>query len=99
MVVAGSEILALTPCEVPAARMVVAAFGAGVLGVLDVGRDEVAGRAALAEVQREVRGAFGVRIPSGVHLDPATLPPQVTTVVVPFGADPSRFAPRRTLVE
>jgi acyl transferase domain-containing protein/NAD(P)H-dependent flavin oxidoreductase YrpB (nitropropane dioxygenase family) len=72
---------------------------AGALGVLDLGRDPVAARKALALVAREAPGGFGVRIPERTRWTAADLPAGVEVVVLPAGAPLERFRPRAVLVQ
>lgn len=71
---------------------------AGGLGVLDLGRDENAARAAL----HSCRGRLGVRVAAGCPLEPADLPVEVDTIVLGHGSPwtpGSIGAGRRCLVE
>ncbi len=79
-------VVALSPFEEPGERIVVAAERAGALGLLDLGRDADAARAALA---RTGRLRHGVRVPVGCPLTPADLPDEVDTVLL---ADPRAYA-------
>ncbi|MEW2439550.1 SDR family NAD(P)-dependent oxidoreductase [Streptomyces caniferus] len=79
-------VVALTPFEEPAERVVVAAERAGALGLLDLGRDAGAARDALARLGRL---RHGVRVPVGCPLTPADLPDGTDTVLL---ADPRAYA-------
>jgi acyl transferase domain-containing protein/NAD(P)H-dependent flavin oxidoreductase YrpB (nitropropane dioxygenase family)/NADP-dependent 3-hydroxy acid dehydrogenase YdfG/acyl carrier protein len=72
---------------------------AGALGVLDLGRDPDAARAALDELRHAVPAGFGVRIPDGVELEPAALPDSATVVVLPAGEPIEPWRPRTVLVQ
>jgi acyl transferase domain-containing protein/NAD(P)H-dependent flavin oxidoreductase YrpB (nitropropane dioxygenase family) len=74
-------VIGIAPFHEPNADLVVAIERAGYLGVLDLGPDGDAARAALERVRRRV-GRFGVRIAGGCPLSPADLPPEVDTIVV-----------------
>ena len=90
------DVIGLTPLERPDVGLVVAAWNAGILGVLDLGRDPSAAQRALAATSQMVR-AFGVRVPDPRVVD--TLPVSVTTVIVTTSTDIARFLPRRVLVQ
>lgn len=93
-------VLGITPCEYPDVRLTVALCRARAVGVLDLGRDPALAEAALQEVARHAPGPFGVRVPPGAPLpDPARLPAGADWVVLPAGADPAPYAPRRVLVQ
>ena len=97
-------IIGVTAFERPDPGVVVGLARAGALGILDLGRDAWLAAAALADVSRWTEAPVGVRVPEGADHDPATLPPQVDTVVLArFGApsDLTRWAApgRRILVE
>lgn len=79
-------VVVLSPFEEPGERIVVAAARAGALGLLDLGRDADAARAALA---RTGRLPHGVRIPVGCPCTPGELPDTVDTVLL---ADPRAYA-------
>jgi acyl transferase domain-containing protein/NAD(P)H-dependent flavin oxidoreductase YrpB (nitropropane dioxygenase family) len=80
-------VMGITPFHEPNADLVVAIERAGFLGVLDLGQDAVAARAALERVRRRLGRPFGVRISGGCALSPVDLPPEVDTVLVdPVGA-------------
>ncbi|MFJ9848405.1 SDR family NAD(P)-dependent oxidoreductase [Streptomyces sp. NPDC101150] len=79
-------VAALSPFEEPDDRIVAAAERAGALGLLDLGRDAVRAREALA---RLARLRHGVRVPVGCPLTPAELPASVDTVLL---ADPRAHA-------
>ncbi|WP_308369177.1 MULTISPECIES: SDR family NAD(P)-dependent oxidoreductase [unclassified Streptomyces] len=87
-------VVALTPFEEPHPRIVTAAERAGALGLLDLGRDPAAARAAFAELARRLGdgGGYGVRVPVGCPLGPAALPARVDTVLL---ADPGEHTPER----
>ncbi|MGF7237805.1 MAG: hypothetical protein ACQSGP_23020, partial [Frankia sp.] len=103
-------VLGISPFVEPAAALVAAVERGGGLGVLDLGRDATAARAALADTERWAPGRFGVRVPIGCATDPAALPDRVDTVVlgpgVAFAPDTAWTIPaaaadgaRRVLVE
>ncbi|MFD8982196.1 SDR family NAD(P)-dependent oxidoreductase [Streptomyces sp. NPDC059564] len=92
-------VVALTPFEEPNPRITAAAERAGALGLLDLGRDPGAARAAFAELGRRLgagRGdggpRYGVRVPAGCPLGPGEPPPEVDTVLL---ADPADHTPER----
>ncbi|MGH9126490.1 MAG: SDR family NAD(P)-dependent oxidoreductase [Acidimicrobiales bacterium] len=97
-------VIGVTPFEEPNARLALAVQRGGGLGVLGLGRDGRAGRAALANAVRWSRGeSFGVRVPDGCPLTPGDLPAAVDTVILGPGApwslgDPA-LSGRRVLVE
>jgi acyl transferase domain-containing protein/NAD(P)H-dependent flavin oxidoreductase YrpB (nitropropane dioxygenase family) len=75
-------VLGVTPFHEPNADLVVAVERAGYLGVLDLGADSGAARAALDRVRRRLAGRpFGVRI-RGDRAAEAVLPPEVDTVLL-----------------
>ncbi|MFE9798240.1 SDR family NAD(P)-dependent oxidoreductase [Streptomyces goshikiensis] len=87
-------VVAVSPFEEPQPRIVTAAERAGALGLLDLGRDPAAARAAFAELARRL-GAdrrYGVRVPWGCPLGPGDLPPDVDTVLL---AHPGEHTPER----
>ncbi|MFJ3172238.1 SDR family NAD(P)-dependent oxidoreductase [Streptomyces roseus] len=91
---ARDTVIALSPFEEPWPRIVIAAERAGSLGLLDLGRDPEAARAALAELARRLGPGrrHGVRVPAGCPLGPLELPAEVDTVLL---ADPAEFTPER----
>ena len=82
------NIIALSPFERPDGRLVAAFCHAGVLGILDLGREPTVATAALSELEQTVDGSYGVRIPSGVRLDLESLSKRVGLVVF---SSPSTF--------
>ena len=97
------RIIGVTAFERPDPGVVVGLARAGALGVLDLGREQPAAAATLAEVARWTDQAFGVRIPEASHHDPAALSAQVDTVVLAAvdatGAATWAAPGRRVLVE
>jgi acyl transferase domain-containing protein/NAD(P)H-dependent flavin oxidoreductase YrpB (nitropropane dioxygenase family) len=91
------DVIGLTPFERPDVGLVVAASQAGILGILDLGRDPNAAARALAATSRMVR-AFGIRVPD-VRVIAHELPAQITTVVVTTAAHVAQFLPRRVLAQ
>ncbi|MFI6144807.1 SDR family NAD(P)-dependent oxidoreductase [Streptomyces sp. NPDC051109] len=87
-------VVALSPFEEPQPRIVIAAERAGSLGLLDLGRDPDAARAALAELARRLGPGrhYGVRVPVGCPLGPEQLPSEVDTVLL---ADAAEHTPER----
>ncbi|MFD8796505.1 nitronate monooxygenase, partial [Streptomyces vinaceus] len=87
-------VVALSPFEEPQPRIVIAAERAGSLGLLDLGRDPAAARAALAELARRLGPGrrHGVRVPAGCPLGPQELPAEVDTVLL---ADPAEHTAER----
>ncbi|WP_451647199.1 SDR family NAD(P)-dependent oxidoreductase [Streptomyces vinaceus] len=87
-------VVALSPFEEPQPRIVIAAERAGSLGLLDLGRDPDAARAALAELARRLGPGrrHGVRVPAGCPLGPQELPAGVDTVLL---ADPAEHTAER----
>jgi len=79
-------IIGVTPFETPNARLASALGRAGALGVLDLGRDPVRARAALAEMSSWAKGPWGVRVPAGCLLGPHEIPAGATTIMLPFAA-------------
>jgi hypothetical protein len=83
-----APVLVVTPFEEPDPRIALAAGRSGALGVLDLGRDAVAARAAVEEMLRwaqlgSVPARLGVRAPVGCPLSVGELPVGV------FGTVPS----------
>src|SRR5579862_1208882 len=95
---AATSILGVSPLDRPDPGLVAAICEAGALGVLDLGRDAAVRARALAAVARRVRGDFGVRVPDGVLIDPATLP-AAARVVICGAEDVARFAGRIVLAQ
>ncbi|MFD9295884.1 SDR family NAD(P)-dependent oxidoreductase [Streptomyces goshikiensis] len=87
-------VVAVSPFEEPQPRIVTAAERAGALGLLDLGRDPAAARAAFAELARRLGAGrrYGVRVPWGCPLGPADLPAEVDTVLL---AHPAEHTPER----
>ncbi|MFE3583770.1 SDR family NAD(P)-dependent oxidoreductase [Streptomyces vinaceus] len=87
-------VVALSPFEEPQPRIVIAAERAGSLGLLDLGRDPAAARAALAELARRLGPGrrHGVRVPAACPLGPQELPAEVDTVLL---ADPVEHTAER----
>ncbi|MFD7083796.1 SDR family NAD(P)-dependent oxidoreductase [Streptomyces sp. NPDC059918] len=87
-------VVALSPFGEPGPRIVIAAERAGSLGLLDLGRDPDAARAAFAELARRLGPGrrHGVRVAAGCPLGPQELPAEVDTVLL---ADPAEFTPER----
>ncbi|MFK0044001.1 SDR family NAD(P)-dependent oxidoreductase [Streptomyces sp. NPDC090741] len=87
-------VVALSPFEEPQPRIVIAAERAGSLGLLDLGRDPDAARAAFAELARRLGPGrrYGVRVPAGCPLGPEQLPSEVDTVLL---ADAAEHTPQR----
>ena len=81
-----SNLIGISPFEVPDSAVVAALCRAGVLGVLDLGRDERRSRRALGALAAEVSTSFGVRVPEGVEASPTWLPPQASLVILPHNA-------------
>ncbi|MFC5750023.1 SDR family NAD(P)-dependent oxidoreductase [Actinomadura rugatobispora] len=79
-------IIGISPFGRPAPHLTVAVARAGAIGVLDLGTDRAAALAALADVGRWWRGAFGVRVPAGCGVRPRDLPDAVDTVLIDFPA-------------
>jgi acyl transferase domain-containing protein/NAD(P)H-dependent flavin oxidoreductase YrpB (nitropropane dioxygenase family)/NAD(P)-dependent dehydrogenase (short-subunit alcohol dehydrogenase family) len=98
-------VLGVTPFEEPNAQLAVAIERAGGLGVLGLGHDREAARAALADTSRWLRGrsTFGVRVPAGCPIEAHELPAEVDTVVLGSGSlwspDDPDLSGRRVLVE
>ncbi|MFI5640625.1 SDR family NAD(P)-dependent oxidoreductase [Streptomyces goshikiensis] len=87
-------VVAVSPFEEPQPRIVTAAERAGALGLLDLGRDPAAARAAFAELARRLGAGrpYGVRVPWGCPLGPGDLPAEVDTVLL---AHPAEHTPER----
>ncbi|MER5566893.1 SDR family NAD(P)-dependent oxidoreductase [Streptomyces goshikiensis] len=87
-------VVAVSPFEEPQPRIVTAAERAGALGLLDLGRDPAAARAAFAELARRLGAGrrYGVRVPWGCPLGPGDLPAEVDTVLL---AHPGQHTPER----
>ncbi|MBA2472094.1 MAG: type I polyketide synthase [Pseudonocardiales bacterium] len=92
-------VVGITPFEEPNAALAVALARAGALGVLNLGRDAVRARAALADVCRWWGGAFGVRVGAECSLLPTDLPEQVDMVVHGPGSVWPITSGRRAFVE
>ena len=93
---ARDDLIGLTPLEHPDVGLVVALCNAGILGVLDLGRDRTRAEHAIAAASSRVR-EFGVRVPDGCDI--AELPTQVSTVIVTTARDVARFSSRRVLAQ
>ena len=89
-------IVGITPFELPDPKLAVAICAAGGLGVVDIGSDPAAARAAIDEVARRVT-RFGVRVPEGAP--PVALPASVEVVIVSSADDVAAFRPRRVWVQ
>ncbi|MGH3158791.1 MAG: hypothetical protein ACRDNF_19765, partial [Streptosporangiaceae bacterium] len=99
--VARDLVVGITPFHEPNADLVVAVERAGALGVLDLGPDGAAARAALERVRSRWGRPFGVRISTGTCLSPADLPAEVETVIIApaVSAGVWRGAAERVLAE
>ena len=84
-------VLGITPFHEPNADLVVAIARAGYLGVLDLGTDAAAARAALARTRERGIPRFGARVTGGCALLPADLPPEVDTVVMDLRLAPAAW--------
>jgi acyl transferase domain-containing protein/NAD(P)H-dependent flavin oxidoreductase YrpB (nitropropane dioxygenase family)/NADP-dependent 3-hydroxy acid dehydrogenase YdfG len=93
------SIIAITPFEHPDARLALALARAGALAVLDLGRDERAGREALAKLARDGRSGLAARVPEGAAWSPSDLPACVGTVVLTSTAEVARWRPRKVIVQ
>jgi acyl transferase domain-containing protein/NAD(P)H-dependent flavin oxidoreductase YrpB (nitropropane dioxygenase family) len=82
-------IIGLSPFESPDVGLVVAVARAGALGLLDLGHDPHAARAALLALGRRTGDRFGVRIPEFVPSEGIELPGNVAIVMAP--ASTGRF--------
>lgn len=73
-----------TPFGEPEPKIVVAASRAGAFGILDLGTDAAAARAALDLVGKRIGSErpFGVRVTERSGLGSSELPPSVDTVVL-----------------
>ncbi len=91
--------LGLSPFLIPDDRLTIALCRAGALGVLELGRDPAAARAALSTVARQVPAGFGVRVTSGTAVEPASLPREVRVVVLPADVPAAPWAGRERLVQ
>ncbi|MBK8726036.1 MAG: SDR family NAD(P)-dependent oxidoreductase [Holophagaceae bacterium] len=94
-----NRVIAISPFQVPDAGLVAAAFRAGALGVLDLGREPGPAAAALARLAAHPEGSLGVRVPAGCPLGPADLPPSIGTVVLEAGQLLAPWRGRRVLVQ
>ncbi|MFI6516049.1 SDR family NAD(P)-dependent oxidoreductase [Spirillospora sp. NPDC050679] len=101
-----TEIIGVGPFGRPAPHLAVAVARAGGLGVLDLGVERAPALAALSDVRRWWRGAFGVRVQAGCEVRPDELPEAAGTVLVDMAAvadglvDAAAYARgRRLLVE
>lgn len=99
-------VVGISPFEEPNAQLAVAIERAGGRGVLGLGHDENAARAALADAARWSRsssGRFGARVPLGCPLTALELPAEVDLVVLGIGSPWSPTDPalttRRVLAE
>src|SRR5262245_18407306 len=91
-----SQVLGISPGERPDSELILALGRAGVLGVLDLGRDTDRAGQALAELDRRSKDVFGVRVPRGLT---PRLPAAATTVVIDAGEKTEPFRARTVLVE
>jgi len=93
-------ILGITPFEYPDADLLVAICRAGAFGILDLGRDPVAARAAVDAVVRQMPSIpFGVRVPQEHDWEPRDLPAAAEVVILSSSEHLSRWRPRRVLVQ
>jgi acyl transferase domain-containing protein/NAD(P)H-dependent flavin oxidoreductase YrpB (nitropropane dioxygenase family) len=93
------RIVVVNPFEQPNPAMAIAASRAGGFGVVDIGRDPVAARAALQRIAGEPERSLGVRVPAGVDLPRAALPSSVGAVIVEAGAPFASFDDLTVAVE
>ncbi len=93
-------VLGITPFHRPDPRLVAALVRCGATGILDLGRETAAARAALAETARLSPGPFGVRLAADHLLDPGELPESVDTVVLPASVaiGPHKTAAARRII-
>ena len=93
-------VLGITPFHRPDPRLAAALVRCGATGILDLGRETAAARAALEETVRLAPGPFGVRLAAAHLLDPGELPAAVDTIVLPAGValGPHRAAGERRLI-
>ncbi|MFB9242987.1 SDR family NAD(P)-dependent oxidoreductase [Massilia antarctica] len=84
------RVLIVSPFERPDYRLVSDFLRAGAIAFLDVGRDWQQARRAIAKVRTDPHGVFGLRLPEGMRLAPADLPPQVQLLM---HASPAAFEP------
>ncbi|MGD0556222.1 MAG: SDR family NAD(P)-dependent oxidoreductase [Streptosporangiaceae bacterium] len=92
-------ILGITPFRQPNADLVVAVGRAGHLGVLDIGSDGAAARAAIDRIRQRLGRPFGVRLTANGALTPGDLPSEVDTILVAPSAPWPTAAARRVLAE
>jgi acyl transferase domain-containing protein/NAD(P)H-dependent flavin oxidoreductase YrpB (nitropropane dioxygenase family)/NAD(P)-dependent dehydrogenase (short-subunit alcohol dehydrogenase family) len=91
-------VVGLTPFEAPDAALAIALVRAGALGVLDLGREPLAARTALAEVARRSGKPFAVRIADPALFD-VELPSLVQVVLVPASLQRFAFEGRAVLAQ
>src|SRR4026209_2198145 len=92
-------ILGITPFEYPDADLLVAICRAGAFGILDLGRDPVAARAAVDAVVSQMPSIpFGVRVPQEHDWERRDLPAAAEVVILSSSEHLSRWRPRRVLV-
>ena len=75
-------IVGVSPFETPDVGLVEALRKAGVLGILDLGRDSAQGRKALSALHKKRVRSFGVRIASLKSYTPMDLSDHVTTLIL-----------------
>lgn len=92
-------VFGLSPLERPDPSLVTAVCRAGAVGILDLGRDPAVHASSLERVAKSVERTFGVRVPEGVEVDPASLPDSARIVILPAGTDLDRWRSRSILVQ
>ena len=69
-----ARIVVISPFDQPDADVAMAAGRAGATGILDLGRNASAAKAALARIAGEAEESLGIRVPPGVTWSAASLP-------------------------
>lgn len=94
-----ARIVVISPFDQPDADVAMAAGRAGATGILDLGRNASAAKAALARIAGEAEESLGIRVPPGVTWSAASLPRSVGTVVVDAGSDVAPWQGLRVVVQ
>ena len=94
-----SQIIVVGPFEHPDAAIALAAWRAGALGVVDIGRDAPAAAAALAALAAQPDDTFAIRVPPGVAIAADGIPRSVGTVIVDSGTPLAPWRQKRVLVQ
>ncbi len=92
------KIIGITPIEYPDPSLVRGLMRARALGVLDLGRDPLLRREAIAKLAEWKVEGYGVRIPEGASIDPRELPDQASVIIVASPADLASSGSSKTVL-